>query len=365
MSYLNGLRSSFPSQIDEILELFTLPASQKNNALRYQFLITKKNLTSAEQEELNQLTGALQNYIIDVEKWNKFGDVLINMQKFFKENVEDYIYDKQSEFQAEIDKFSDRGTYSSSTPYFKNNFVTWNDGSGNQTYLCLQNVVGVAPSNTSYWRKLTIQGAKGDRGADGVGLTMKGTWQSDVQYQKDSAVSHNGMLFGALQANQGQMPNLTQDTDYWVRVLGSPVTTVKLIGHRIMASNTNTVNLIVGEITSFNRNTDNLAVFINSTRLTKGVDYTINTDNQTISKISGTWDGTINPIFFEFEVTRNQINNLVFSDGQSIANETITQNKLSTDLQQKLQSASLIKDDITLKNYKWGVLNGLIYIEEV
>lgn len=91
MSYLTGSRSSFPQQIDQILELFDLPASQKANAQRYQHLKTKETLSSLEQTELNNLTVLLQDYIIDPWKFNLFGDIVVNMQKFFKEGVEPFV----------------------------------------------------------------------------------------------------------------------------------------------------------------------------------------------------------------------------------------------------------------------------------
>ena len=92
MSYLDGRRSVFPEGgYDQILELFSLPPSQRNNMKRYQELKLKENLTPNEQDELNSLTITLQHYIISEERMNLFGDILINMQKFFKDDVEPYV----------------------------------------------------------------------------------------------------------------------------------------------------------------------------------------------------------------------------------------------------------------------------------
>ena len=116
MAYLTGSRSQFPEQLDTILELFNLPPSQKDNAARYQYLATKENLSSLEQTELNNLSVILQDYLPDVETWNLFGDILINMQKFFKEGVEPFVNDLKDNALNEIeDKKQDIIDYMDST----------------------------------------------------------------------------------------------------------------------------------------------------------------------------------------------------------------------------------------------------------
>lgn len=103
MAYLSGERSKFPNNIDEIRELYDLPPSLRQDAIRYQELISKSNLNLIEKEELQQLSNKLSDYIITAEDRNYFGDVIVNIQRFFKENVKDYILNKQQEFMQSIE----------------------------------------------------------------------------------------------------------------------------------------------------------------------------------------------------------------------------------------------------------------------
>ena len=361
MANLTGSRSNFPNNVDQIRELTDLPANKKVQAQRYQFLKTKKVLSPSEVTELNNLTTELQDYLITAESMNMFGDVVISTQKFFKENVMDFVLDKKQEmttytdnkkqemttytdnkkveFQAEVDKLNNRGDYNPSVQYFKNNFVFYNDGAINHVYLCLEDCTGKEPNtNPDFWRKLSIQGAKGDDGI-GIGLSFNGSWDKSKLYAKDDGVQYGGILFASLVDNNiDNLPDLTQDTDYWARALDVTITVKKLIGVRNLVSQANTINFMTGEIVAFNKNIDSLEVYQNSVRLTKGVHYNIGLDGQSITKVKGSWDATVlNPIFFEFVVTRNQIgNDLIFSDGQSVANGTITRNKLDVDTQAKI-----------------------------
>ena len=123
MANLTGSRSNFPQNLDVIRELTDLPANKKVQAQRYQFLKTKDVLSPSEVTELNNLTTELQDYLITAESMNMFGDVVISTQKFFKENVTDFVLDKKQDIQVEIDKFQHRGTYNLSTQYFQRNTV--------------------------------------------------------------------------------------------------------------------------------------------------------------------------------------------------------------------------------------------------
>jgi hypothetical protein len=339
MGNLTGTRSNFPNSIDEIMELFTLPASLKPAALRYQELIMKPSPTPSEVAEIATLTSQLQQYIVDVEKWNKFGDILINMQKFFKDNTEVYILQKQQEFQNEIDKFAYKGVYNSSTQYYKNNVVEFFDGVTTQLFLALQDSKGISPTNTTYWRILTLRGPQGERGADGIGLSFKGAWNSATTYSINDGVQFGGMLFASLANNNlNNTPDMSADTAYWSRVVNMTIVVRKLVGIRTVVTTTNTVNFIVGEIVSYNPTTDSLEVFANSVRLTKGLDYNISADNTSIIKSSGNWTGSgAVPVVFEFVVTKNMIeNNAVFADGNYIMNATVGLNKLKPEVIEKM-----------------------------
>jgi len=348
-------QSSFPDSIDSFTSLSDLPPSLVTSAARYQTLKTKETLTSEEALELSTLTTTLQNYLITPSRWNKFSNCLVNMETFILSEVNgfietkqtemtSYITTKETEFQAEIDKFTSRGVYVHGTQYYKKNYVIYNDGTGDNIYICILNAINIYPTNTTYWQKL---GIKGETGESGVGLIFKGAWNIATTYNQDEAVQHSGVIFGALQANSGQQPDISQDTVYWAKAWDIAVTVSELKGTRSITASTTSVNFIVGEITAFNSNTDTLDVYKNTTRLTENTHYTINANNIQINNIGGTWDGTIEePIFFEFVVRRNMINSLVFSDGQSISDGTVSKSKLSVDVQGTLDTVAVNSNGI-------------------
>ena len=345
MANLTGSRSVFPNQLDSFRELVDISPSKKVQAKRYQELKMKEVLSPAEVSELNSLMTELQDFIVTPEYTNKMLDALVNLESFFlnetvgfvnikQTEMNTYVDTKKTEMQTEINKFNNKGTFNISAQYYKNNFVDFNDGSSNQTYICLQNCIGKEPSsNPLFWRKLTIQGQKGKDGV-GIGLKMRGAWNDGTMYNKDDAIQYGGILFASLvDSNLNNTPNPNQDTEFWAKAIDVTITVKQLIGTRNITTQTNAVNFMTGEIIAFNKNTDALSVYQNSTRLTKGVDYNIGLDGQSITKVEGTWDATMpNPIFFEFVVTRNQIgNDLIFSDGQSIQQGTVSLSKLSLD----------------------------------
>jgi hypothetical protein len=331
--------SSFPSQIDSFIERQEIHANDVALMEEYETLL-KKTRTPIEDIRLLELTNLLRDKILMSGDVNKIQDSVINIEDFFLNQTVGYLQTKQTEFQAEIDKFTDKGVYNPTTQYYAKNYVTYNDGTGDNVYLCFQSCLNILPTNASYWRRLGIKGAKGN---DGVGLIFKGAWNNTTVYNANEAVQFGGMIFGAIQANTNQQPNLTTDTSYWAKAWDLMVVTTKLKGYRSITVGVSNVNFMVGTINAFNPSTDTLEVFLNSTALTEGIDYVINANNQSIDKIGGTWNGTVEiPRFFDFRVIRNQINSLVFTDGQVIEDRTISKNKLSIDVQNEVDKISIL-----------------------
>lgn len=206
MSYLDGRRSVFPEGgYDQILELFSLPASQRNNMKRYQELKLKENLSTDEQNELNSLTITLQHYIISEERMNLFGDILINMQKFFTENVEPYIEDKKLEFQAEVDKLVARGEWQPGVQYFKKNIVT----SGGVGFIAKLDSINQPPPSSTYWSKIADKGEKGD---PSLNINFKGAYDIAMSYVMGDAVTFGGLWYYAKQNTKGNPPT---NATYW------------------------------------------------------------------------------------------------------------------------------------------------------
>lgn len=90
-TYLTGARSKFPNELDSISEKRDLPPNKKTQARRFQELINKENSTSAEQQELNNLTIELYDYIVTAEDRNMFGDVVIATQRHYRDNTINHV----------------------------------------------------------------------------------------------------------------------------------------------------------------------------------------------------------------------------------------------------------------------------------
>lgn len=206
MSYLTGSTSVFPEGgVDQILEMYELPASQKANAKRYQELKTKETLTTAEQTELNALTIALQHFLITPPTFNKFADAVINMEKFFFSDVEPYIETKKLDFQAEVDKLTYRGEWQSGVQYFKKNVVT----SGGEGYIAKLDNLNQAPPATAYWGKIAN---KGDKGDPSLNINFKGEYNSVSSYVSGDAVTFGGLWY---YAKQNTLNNPPTNATYW------------------------------------------------------------------------------------------------------------------------------------------------------
>lgn len=195
-------RSTFPEQVDQFVELFDLPPLQVANARRYQELKIKPSLSAMEQTELNNLTEQLGDYIITPETWNKFADSLMNMQVFIKDEVEGYIGDKQTLWDAYIRSFKHVGNYSSSTQYLFQNMVTYNG----DLYLCKKEgaPIGTAPTNTTYWTKIST---KGDKGDVGLNAYYKGDYSATTAYVVGDAVTYEGNTYYNKLASTGVAPS--------------------------------------------------------------------------------------------------------------------------------------------------------------
>jgi hypothetical protein len=196
-------RSKFPQEIDSFVELYDIPPSLMAKAKRYQELKMKPSLTSMEQNELNQLSNELGHYIITPETWNKFADAVVNVETFFKEEVDGYIDQKQSEWANYVKDFRYVGVHDENKTYKFQNMVQLSeeeddtDEGGTLTqgdlYLALRDVPkGVKITNTSYWQKIS---AKGDKGDVGLNTHLKGRFNTTLSYQVGDAVTFEGNLY--------------------------------------------------------------------------------------------------------------------------------------------------------------------------
>lgn len=100
----------------------------------------------------------LNGKIFNANDYNQMRDSILSLERFYKNDIYNYIAEKQAEWQANIDRFNFKGIYSQTTQYYQNNLVNYTTTEGTFLYLCIQQPeTGIAPTNTSYWRVLTLE----------------------------------------------------------------------------------------------------------------------------------------------------------------------------------------------------------------
>lgn len=202
-------RSTFPSAIDTFVEHYEIQDSDRVSVNRVKLLMSQNTLTTAEKTELTNLITSLRDKIFTPEDFNKLQDCITNMEVFIKDGVEGYINTKQQEFDATLQKFSDKGSYNPSTIYVKWNMVLYN----NELFMSKQdnnlNRTPIGDSSDLWWQKIAQRGAQG---IPGVGLSFVGNYNNSTPYTVGNAVNYNNSIYYCIADNAGQVPTTPA---YW------------------------------------------------------------------------------------------------------------------------------------------------------
>ena len=157
----------------------------------------------------------LNGKIFNANDYNQIRDAILALERFYKNDIYNYIAEKQAEWQANIDRFNFQGVYSPTTQYYQNNMVNYTTTEGTFLYLCIkQPDTGIPPTNTSYWRILTL---RGERGLSGEGLSFTWIWDSTMEYNVNDVVVYGNKWWASTQINRGQQP--ANGSDYWTEIL--------------------------------------------------------------------------------------------------------------------------------------------------
>lgn len=103
----------------------------------------------------------------------------------------------------------------------------------------------------------------------------------------------------------------------------------------IINTSVDSVNIGIPE---YKKGEDTLFVYLNSTYLEENQDYVVNSTSTKISTLSGYWNGSEESQVFNFVVLKNVVKAFDGINGNLLINNTITMNKLSTDIIDKLNS---------------------------
>ena len=207
--------TTFPDDIQSFVTMLNMSVEDGAAVTGYQQAMQAGNNTLARQY-YSQITNANQKFI-DATKMNTLMDTCVALQKFYKTDIEPYIQSQQTIWGNRINQFNYVGDYSASTLYAVNNFVTYTAGGVRNVYICVKvPPIGTAPTNTTYWRKLSIQGLQGPSGEN---LSFRYAWDSGEVYYPEDVVVYDNVVWGCLVQNSNQTPQ--SGSTYW-RSIYSP-----------------------------------------------------------------------------------------------------------------------------------------------
>ena len=212
--------TNFPSDgVDTFPTYLNVTATDGPLIQQYMEAMNAGNQVLANQI-LAQIPAAEQK-VIKATDLNKVMQATLAVERFYKDDIYDYIAQEQQNWENIINQFTYKGIYSSGNTYQKYNMVGYTTNGSTLVYIAIQDVpTGNAPLNETFWRVMTIQGQEGEPGA---GLSYRLKWNPATQYEPNQAVTYDGVLWMALQTNINVQPG-TED-NIWKKVLDFTVTT--------------------------------------------------------------------------------------------------------------------------------------------
>lgn len=209
--------TTFPDNIDNMPYFVNITAEDLPSINLFNYYIRMSDFNAA--ESTLKSVPDYDKKLIDSGKLNKFRDALIALERYYKNDVEPYIINKQSEWQGIMDEFSYSGVWNKTNSYDKNNIVSHVIGDGTYMYIATQDVpVNIDINNTNYWTLFTI---KGDKGVSGDGGAFKYEYLDNVTYNINDIVSHNNCLWLANATVTGVEPT-EENTSSWSLLLKIP-----------------------------------------------------------------------------------------------------------------------------------------------
>lgn len=211
--------TSFPGSLDIFTTWINILASDGPLIAQYQAALQAGNIVQANQI-LAQIPQGTQK-IITATDLNKLTQAIQAIERFYKTDVKPYIQSQQESWLNIINQFSYEGVWSNGTSYVTNNIVSYTTGGLTLLFIATSvPPIGTAPTNTQYWRLLTIQGQPG---TSGDGLSYRQEWNGTVQYNVNDSVTYDGILWMALRVNRNIQPGT--DSSYWKNVMSLEATT--------------------------------------------------------------------------------------------------------------------------------------------
>ena len=212
--------SNFPDGLDSWETFLDVEQSDASLIKQFQQYILNGDMASA-QNIYRQIPNANRKFI-GALVLNQFADAIMALESFYGDSgFEEYVAEKQVEWEAIINKFSYIGVYNNDVQYQKNNIVLYSVNSQDYLFINTYNgttPIGTLPTNTNFWRLLTVRGTKGDAGSS---TTFYFEWNPIIEYKINNVVSIDSCLYVALQDNINVRPSV--NSEYW-QLIFQPIT---------------------------------------------------------------------------------------------------------------------------------------------
>lgn len=205
--------TQFPGSVDQFKTFLDVTASDGPYIQQYIQALQQNDLQTA-QTVLAKIPAASQKLVqaMDLNQWIQ---AMMAVERFYSTDIYPYIKTQQQNWQAIVNQFSYISAWTPNTTYDINNMVSYSSGGSNLIYIAIDDVpVNVQPTNTQYWRQMTIQG---ESGGTGPGLSYLQDWNSSTRYVQNNAVTYDGAIWMALKTNTGTQPGTSSST--WRQII--------------------------------------------------------------------------------------------------------------------------------------------------
>lgn len=205
--------TQFPGSVDQFKTFLDVTASDGTYIQQYMQALQQNDLQTA-QTVLAKIPAASQK-LVQAMDLNQLTQAMMAVERFYSTDIYPYIQTQQQNWRAIVNQFSYISAWAPNTTYDINNMVSYSSGGSNLIYIAIDDVpVNVQPTNTQYWRQMTIQGKSGGAGP---GLSYLQDWNSYTQYVKNNAVTYDGAIWMALKTNTGTQPGTSSST--WRQII--------------------------------------------------------------------------------------------------------------------------------------------------
>lgn len=172
----------------------------------------------------------LQTKLLRASQFNDTTGRVVTVENYYYDNIPQKLYNLQEQMTEDAQSIKYVGEYSTEQTYYFNNIVSLN----NELYYCkiasTTSIQGVSPTNTDSWVYLGLQG---NNGFPGLGVTLKGAYNSGELYNAKDVVSYDNRLWIANQTFMGQPPS--DNSSYWVPFLNQEPRKINITDSNLLA----------------------------------------------------------------------------------------------------------------------------------